>query len=134
KKLDAEIKLALADIPPAKRKVVSAHDAFGYFSQAYNIQFLSVAGLSSEAEPSAKEMAKLIDAIKRLGVSGVFVEQGTNAKLVEQIARETKIKVGGALYAVSLAAPDQPASTYLGMFTWNAGQLIYVLKDGVIKH
>lgn len=134
KKLDDEIKLVLADVPQAKRKVVSAHDAFGYFAQAYNIRFFSVAGLSSQAEPSAKEMAALINNIKKMGVSGVFVEHGTNSKLVDQIARETHIKVGGALYSDALAPSDQPASTYLGMFSWNAGQLIYVLKDGVLKH
>src|SRR3546814_4892105 len=74
KKLDAEIKLALAEIPENKRKVVSSHDAFGYFSQAYGVHFVSVAGLSSQAEPSAREMAEIIDAVKKEGISGVFVE------------------------------------------------------------
>jgi len=126
--------MALADIPDSKRKVISSHNAFGYFAQAYNIQFFSVAGLSSQAEPSAKEMAALIDTVKRIGVAGVFVENATSPKLVDQIARETGAKVGGVLYADALAPSDQPASSYLGMFTWNAGQLIYVLKDAVIKH
>lgn len=133
KKLDTEIKLALADIPDDKRKVISSHDAFGYFAQAYNIQFFSVAGLSNQAEPSAKEMAALIDTVKKMGVAGVFIEHSASPKLVGQIARETGARVGGTLYSDALAPSDQPASTYLGMFTWNAGQLIYVLKDSVVK-
>lgn len=128
KKLDSEIKLALAEIPENKRKVVSSHDAFGYFSQAYGVHFVSVAGLSSQAEPSAREMAEIIDAVKKEGISGVFVENTTNPKLVSQIARETGATVGGTLYSDALAASGEPAASYLGMMTWNAGQLIYVLK------
>ncbi|MGB6102362.1 MAG: metal ABC transporter substrate-binding protein [Pusillimonas sp.] len=133
KKLDTEIRLALDDIPPGKRKVVSSHDAFGYFSQAYDIQFIALTGLANEAEPSAKEMAAIIDTVKKEGVTGVFVENTANPKLASQIARETGAKVGGTLYSDTLANADQPASNYLGMFTWNAGQLIYVLKDSLIK-
>lgn len=128
KKLDTEIKQAFADIPPEKRRVITSHDAFGYFERAYGIHFISVAGLSNDAEPSAKDVAAIIDRAKNEHVAGVFVEQGLNPRIVEQIARETGAKVGEGLYADTLAKPDQPASTYLGMFSWNAGQLIYVLK------
>ena len=129
KKLDAEIKQAFADIPQEKRRVITSHDAFGYFEQAYGIHFISVSGLSNDAEPSARDVAAIIDRAKKEKVAGVFVEQGLNPKMVSQIARETGAKVGGALYSDTLAKSDQPASTYLGMFSWNAGQLIYVLKD-----
>ncbi len=128
KKLDIEIKQAFLAIPKSRRKVITSHDAFGYFAQAYGIQFVSVAGFSNEAEPSAREVAAIIDRARKEHISGVFIENTTNPKLVRQIARETKAKVGGTLYSDALAAPDQPAATYLGMFSWNAGQLIYVLK------
>jgi zinc/manganese transport system substrate-binding protein len=126
-KLDAEIKQAFTGIPEARRKVLTSHDAFGYFAQAYGIRFISVVGLSSQAEPSANEVAKIIDRARKEHVSGVFMENTTNSRLVTQIAREAGSKVGGSLYSDALAPPDQPASTYLGMFNWNAGQLIYVL-------
>jgi zinc/manganese transport system substrate-binding protein len=126
-KLDAEIRSALTDIPANRRVVITSHDAFGYFAQAYGIRFISVAGLSSEAEPSAKDMAAIVDRARREHVAGVFIESGTNSRLVKQLGRETGIRMGGTLYSDALAPADAPASTYLGMFSWNAGRLIYVL-------
>ncbi|GAB2887170.1 metal ABC transporter substrate-binding protein [Paralcaligenes ginsengisoli] len=127
KSLDAKLKQALAAIPEARRKVVTSHDAFGYFGLAYGVQFISAVGISNEAEPSAKEVARLIDQIKKNHIPAVFVENITSPKLVRQIARETGAKIGGVLYSDALAPGDQPASTYLGMFEWNAGKLIYAL-------
>lgn len=128
KKLDTEIKQALAAIPASRRKVVTAHDAFGYFQDAYGVTFLSAAGFSSDAEPSAKDVAAIIDQIKKDHIPAVFVESITSQKLVRQISSETSAKMGGTLYSDSLAKPDEPAGTYLGMFTWNAGRLIYALQ------
>lgn len=129
KTLDTEIRQTFAAIPPEKRKVITSHDAFGYFAQAYGIQFISVVGLSNEAEPSAKDLAAIVDMAKKEHISGVFVENTSNSKLAKQIARETGAKVGGTLYSDALAPGDQPASTYLGMFSWNAGRLSYVLNS-----
>ncbi|MGB3290548.1 MAG: zinc ABC transporter substrate-binding protein [Burkholderiaceae bacterium] len=126
-KLDAEIRTALAGIPEDRRVVITSHDAFGYFAQAYGIRFIAVAGLSSEAEPSARELAAIVDRTKKEHVAGVFTEHGTSSKLIRQLARETGIKLGGVLYADTLAKADAPAASYLGMFSWNAGRLIYVL-------
>ncbi|MFW7343280.1 zinc ABC transporter substrate-binding protein [Pollutimonas sp. H1-120] len=126
-KLDAEIRVALADIPANRRIVITSHDAFGYFAQAYGIRFISVAGLSSEAEPSAKDLAAIVDRAKKEHVAGVFIESGTSSRLVKQLARETGIRMGGTLYSDALASADAPAASYLGMFSWNAGRLIYVL-------
>ncbi|MCC2597704.1 zinc ABC transporter substrate-binding protein [Pusillimonas sp. MFBS29] len=133
-KLDKEIKLTLSVIPPEKRKVVSAHDAFGYFAQAYGIQFIPVAGLASQAEPSAREMAAIIDLIKKEDIKGVFLENSSSSKLATQIARETGAVVGATLYSDALAPAGQPGATYLGMFIWNAGQLIYVLQGDPEKN
>src|SRR6185312_4820215 len=92
KKLDAEIKLALAAIPESRRKVVTAHDAFGYFQDAYKVTFLSAAGFSSDAEPSAKDVAAIIDQIKKDHIPAVFVENISSQKLIRQISAETSAK------------------------------------------
>jgi zinc/manganese transport system substrate-binding protein len=127
-KLDAEIRSGLAAVPTDRRTVMTSHDSFGYFARAYGIRFISVTGLSNMAEPSAKEVAAIVDRAKKAKIAGVFVENSTNPKLVRQIAREAGAGVGGTLYSDALAPSDQPASTYLGMFSWNAGRLIYLLK------
>lgn len=127
-KLDTEIKNAFKTIPAGQRTIITSHDAFGYFGRAYGLQFISVTGFSNEAEPTARDVAAIIDLARKKHVVGIFVENITNAKLVEQIAREAKAKIGGTLYSDALAPAGQPAATYLGMFSWNAGQLINILK------
>lgn len=127
KKLDEKIRQTLATIPADRRHVVTSHDAFGYFARDYGVQFISAMGISSDAEPSAKGLAMLINQVKATHSPAVFLENVTNPKLIQQIARETGAKVGGSLYSDALDQPDKPAGTYLGMFKWNAGQLIYAL-------
>lgn len=128
-KLDAEVRTALSAIPAESRKAVTAHDAFGYFGDAYDVTFIPLAALGDTAEPSAKDMAAIIDRIRQEDRIGVFPEKTSNTKLIEQLGREADIVVGGALYSDALDQSDEPAGTYLGMFHWNAGQLITVLKS-----
>jgi len=128
KKLDAELRQVLQTIPEDKRKVVTSHDAFGYFARDYGVRFISALGISSDAEPSAKEIAGLIALIKQEGSPPVFLEKSTNSRLIKEVARQTGSQIGGTLYSDSLSAPDQPAGTYLGMIKWNAGQLLYALR------
>jgi len=128
KKLDAEMRHALGQIAPERRKVVVPHDSLGYFGEDYGIKFVSIMGISGQAEASAHNVAAVVDQVRAAGSAAVFLESGTNPKLAEQIARETGVPVGGTLYADTLSESDQPAGTYLGMIKWNAGQLIYVLK------
>ena len=125
--LDARLKRDFAALPAERRKVVSSHDAFGYFGQSYGVTFLPASGLSTSAEPSASGLARLIEQVKREKVSALFVENVSSPRVVEQIARETQAKVGGTLYSDALAKDGQ-ASTYLGMFEWNATQLLNALK------
>lgn len=127
-KLDAEIRTALNAIPTEHRKAVTAHDAFGYFGDAYGVTFIPLAALGDTAEPSAKELAAIVDRIRQEERIGVFPEKSSNPKLIEQLGREAGIVVGGALYSDALDTSDEPAGTYLGMFHWNAGQLISALK------
>lgn len=112
-----------AALPPERRKVVSSHDAFGYFAEAYGLVFVAPEGVSTDAEVSAAEVAAIIDQVRAEGISAVFVENIASGALVEQIARETDATVGGALFSDALSPPDGPAPTYLRMFEWNAAQL-----------
>lgn len=125
--LDAKLKRDFSALPVARRKVVTSHDAFGYFGEAYGVIFLPVSGLSTSAEPSATGLARLIERVKRENVSALFVENVSSPRVVEQIARETQAKVGGTLYSDALA-PQGQAATYLGMFEWNAHQLLNALQ------
>jgi zinc/manganese transport system substrate-binding protein len=117
--LDAEVKQAVAAIPADKRIVITSHDAFGYFEHAYGIEFLAPEGVSTESEASAADVAALIDQVKEDKASAIFVENITNTRLIEQIASETGLKVGGSLYSDALSQADGPASTYVDMMRHN---------------
>ncbi|WMD19415.1 metal ABC transporter substrate-binding protein [Achromobacter seleniivolatilans] len=126
--LDATAKSTFSAIPAERRKVVTSHDAFGYFGDAYGVTFISAMGVSTDAEPSAGEVASIIEQVKRERVPAVFVENITSPKLVQQIARETGAKVGGTLYSDALSKPGQSGATYLEMFEWNVRQLAAALQ------
>ncbi|UDL91267.1 metal ABC transporter substrate-binding protein [Mesorhizobium sp. PAMC28654] len=126
KKLDAvegEVKAAIASIPEAKRVVITSHDAFGYFEHEYGLTFLAPQGVSTDSEPSAADVAKLVTQVKQDKAAAIFVENITNPRLIEQIASETGIKVGGTLYSDALSQPDGPASTYIDMMHNNITQI-----------
>lgn len=125
--LDAKLKARFGAIPEARRKVVTTHDAFGYFGSAYGIAFLGPRGVSTESEASASDVARIIDQIREDGITAVFLENITSPKLTEQIASATGVKVGGRLYSDALAAPGEPASTYIGLVESNAARLIEAL-------
>lgn len=122
--LDAYARARIGGIPEEKRKVLTSHDAFGYFSKAYGVAFLSPIGLSTESEASAKDVAKLIDQIKKEGVKVYFIENSNDPRLVKQIAAATGANPGGKLYVESLSAPDGPAATYAALFRHNVDQIV----------
>lgn len=122
--LDAEVKAQIATVPEARRKVITTHDAFLYFGGEYGVTFLAPEGISTDAEPSAAGVAKLILQIKAEGVSALFIENMSDGRLIQQIASETGVKMGGELYADALSEPDQPAPTYVDMFKHNVALLI----------
>jgi zinc/manganese transport system substrate-binding protein len=128
--LDAEVRAEIADIPEAKRKVITTHDAFGYFAEAYGVTFLAPEGVSTESEASAQDVAKLIEQIRAEGVSALFIENMSDPRLLEQIASETGVAVGGELYADALSEADGPAPDYLSMFRYNVAQLIPAMRGG----
>lgn len=122
--LDEAVIADIAAVPEAKRQVITTHDAFGYFGDEYGVKFLAPEGISTDSEASAADVAKLIGQIKADGVSALFIENMSDGRLVEQIADETGVTVGGELYADALSEPDQGAGTYLDMFKHNIGLLV----------
>ncbi len=116
---DDAIKMEVASIPKEKRTIITLHDAFGYFEHAYGLTFLAPEGISTEAEASAADVASLIKQVRENKASAIFVENITNPRLVEQIASETNIKIGGTLYSDALSPADGPAATYIDMMDNN---------------
>lgn len=117
--LEADVKAAIDKIPATERRVLTSHDAFGYFSGAYGITFLAPQGISTEAEATAKDVAKLIRQIKKEKVKAVFIENMTDGRIVERIAKETGIRLGGSIFSDSLSPETGPAATYIDMVRHN---------------
>ena len=108
--MEAEVKAAVAKLPQDRRKIITSHDAFGYFGAAYGLKFIAPEGVSTESEASAKDVAKIIRQIKKEHIPAVFMENITDHRLLDQIARETGAKIGGTLYTDALSPPDGPAA------------------------
>lgn len=122
--LDARVKADLAAVPQAQRQVITTHDAFGYFGLEYGVKFLAPEGISTDSEASAATVGQLIEQIRASGIKAVFLENMSDGRLIEQIARETGVVIGGALYADALSEPGQGAATYLEMFQHNVALLV----------
>lgn len=121
--LEGKVKETIASIPAEKRVVITSHDAFGYFEHEYGLTFLAPQGISTESEPSAADVAKLVRQVKQDKAAAIFVENITNPNLIQQIASETGVKVGGTLYSDALSQPGGPASTYIDMMQNNIAQI-----------
>jgi zinc/manganese transport system substrate-binding protein len=121
--LDAEVRRALAGVPPERRRVLSSHQAFGYFAEAYGVEFLAAQGRNTDSEASAADVARLITQIRVHRVSAVFVENISDRRLIDRIAREGGATVGGRLYSDALSAPGTEADTYLKLFAHNAAAI-----------
>jgi zinc/manganese transport system substrate-binding protein len=128
--LDGEIRAVVAAIPPARRKVVTSHDAFGYFGDAYGLAFLAPVGVNTEAEASAADVVALIRQIRAESIPAVFVENISDPRLLDQIRRETGAQPGGTLYSDALSPPEGPAGTYLDLMRHNLATLAANLTPG----
>lgn len=125
--LDAEIRASIAALPPERRTVVVAHNAFRYFEAAYGIRFLSPQGVSTESEAAAADVAGLIRDIRDTGAAAIFAENISDTRLLERIAAEAGLTLAGTLYSDALSGPDGPAPTYLTMMRHNAGAITAAL-------
>lgn len=130
--LDAGIRACVATIPTPQRKLVTDHDAFGYFADRYGIEVVGtvIPSLTTQAQPSAGDLAALADTIRREHVATVFSEHSVNAKLAEAIARETGARSDDSLYGDTLGAADSDGATYLAMERHNADAIVRGLSDG----
>ena len=126
--LEAEIRAAFAAIPKAKRRVITSHEAFTYYGDAYDLTFLAPQGMSGDSDPTAKGVADLIRQIKREKVKAVFVENISSPRLIESIAKESGASVGGTLYSDALSDPSGPAGTYVDMMRHNTRLFAEAMK------
>lgn len=127
-KLDAWAKTEFTGIPQSKRKVLTSHDAFGYFGQEYHVSFMAPVGFSTEAEASASGVASLIKQIKEQQVKTYFIENQTDPRLVKQIAAASGAQPGGELYPEALSGPQGPATTYIKAFKHNVETIVASMK------
>jgi len=128
--LNRNVHDGLAVIPAEKRQVITTHDAFAYYGKAYGVTFMAPEGLNTESEPSAKSVAALIRQIRRQGTKALFLENISDPRLMEEIARETGATLGPPLYSDALSSPNGPAPTYIRMIEYNTA----TLRAGMLKN
>ena len=126
--LQQSLSQQLSSIPKEKRLVVTSHDAFNYLGKEFSISFIAPVGVNTDIEPTASDVAKLIDQIKSENIKALFIENINNPRLLRQIASETKVVIGGSLYSDALSEISGPASTYLKMMEYNIVSLVTALK------
>jgi zinc/manganese transport system substrate-binding protein len=128
KALDADIRATWAVIPAMQRKVITSHDAFGYYAHAYGVKFLAPQGVNTDSEASAKGVAQLVRQIKKEQIKALFVESISDPRLIAQIGRETGVKPAGELFSDSLSGAQGPADNYLAMMRANTTALTQAIQ------
>jgi zinc/manganese transport system substrate-binding protein len=127
--VEKDVTEKIAALPATRRKIITTHDAFGYFGATYGMDFIAPEGVSTESEASAKDVAKIIRQIKAEKIPAVFLENVTDHRLLDQIAKETGAKIGGTLFSDALSDERGPAATYLDMFRHNVATLSEALSS-----
>ena len=127
--LENELNRKISKISISKRIVVTSHDAFGYLGREFNIKFLAPQGFSLDVEATAKDVAAVVDQIRNKQVSAIFVENINNPKLLNTIAKEANVEVGGRLYSDALSEIDGLADSYLNMMQHNIQSIIKSLDN-----
>jgi zinc/manganese transport system substrate-binding protein len=126
--VEEQVVAAVNALPADRRRIITTHDAFGYFGATYGLAFIAPVGVSTESEASVQDVAKIIRQIKAQKIPAVFLENIADRRLLDQIAKETGAKIGGALYSDALSDPSGPAGTYLDMFRYNIKMLVAALS------
>jgi zinc/manganese transport system substrate-binding protein len=127
--LEREVKDVIGRIPSDRRRVITSHNAFGYFEGAYGVEFSAPHGVSTDAEASAKDVATIITQAKQQKAAGVFLENVTDPRLIQQIASESGAKIGGMLYSDALTDDKGHATTYIDLMRYNLKQLATTLIE-----
>ncbi|MCJ2067276.1 metal ABC transporter substrate-binding protein [Methylobacterium sp. J-030] len=117
--LEKEVRATIDGIPPERRRIITTHDAFGYFAAAYGLRFVAPQGVSTESEASPRDVAAIIRQIRQDRIPAVFLENISDPRQMEQIARESGARIGGRVYSDALSGPHGPAPTYLDMMRSN---------------
>ncbi len=129
--LDRWVKAEVSSIPRPKRRMITSHDALGYFGAAYDITIISPMGFSTESEAAAGDIAKLIKQIRGEKITAVFIENITDPRLMKQVAKESGVTLGGELYSDALSKPDEAAPTYIDMFKNNVTKIVAAMRKGL---
>ena len=135
RRLDRDLRGCLSRIPASRRKLVTDHDAFGYFARRYRIDVVGavIPSQTTQAQPSARELARLADLVRKQHVAAVFPERSLNSKLARAIARETGANAGYTLYGDTLGPAGSDADTYLKMAAANARTIALGLSRGRVR-
>ena len=126
--LERDIKAGLTQIPAERRRIITSHDAFGYFAKAYSLSFVAPQGISTEAEASSRDVARIIRQVRAQKIPAVFLENISDPRLMTQIAHETGSKIGPRIFSDSLSDSSGPAPTYLDMMRHNLRAFIEALR------
>ena len=122
--LEKSTQARIAAVPMERRRVITSHDAFGYFARAYKVTFYPLQGLSTASEPSAADVVRIVNEIKKNKVTAIFAENISDPRVLERVAKDTGTNIGGTLYADALSAPGTQADTYLKMFELNVSTIV----------
>lgn len=122
--LEKSTQARIAAVPMERRRVITSHDAFGYFARAYKVTFYPLQGLSTASEPSAADVVRIVNEIKKNKVTAIFAENISDPRVLERVAKDTGANIGGTLYADALSAPGTKADTYLKMFELNVSTIV----------
>lgn len=126
--LDAEVRAGISAIPKAQRRVITTHDAFGYFTAAYGLTFVAPQGVSTDSQASPRDVGRIIRQIRQEKIPAVFLENIADPRLMEQIARESGAAIGGKVFSDALSGPDGPAPTYVAMMRNNLAAFTAALR------
>ncbi len=133
KKLDHDFRKKIQSVKPSCRKVITLHDGFQYLGKAYGIEFLTPLGISTEVEPSAKDLVGIIKEAKAHNIKVVFLENISNPRIMEQIAKESGAKIGDVLFSDALSEIDEEAPTFESMMLHNFSVFMKAFKSACNK-
>lgn len=130
--LDEWVREQIAALPEDRRILITSHDAFRYFGEAYGVRVMALQGISTEAQPQTRDVIELVRAVRTYNIPAVFIETSVNPKMLEQIARDAGTRIGGELFSDSIGHPDYEGGTYLGMVRYNVQTFVEAMKDDPI--
>lgn len=127
--LDSWVRAQIETLPEDRRILITSHDAFRYFGEAYGVKVLALQGISTEAQPQTKDVIKLVQTVQEHNIPAVFIETSVNPRMLEQIARDAGTRIGGELFSDSIGAPDHEGGSYLGMVRYNVRTFVQAMKE-----